>query len=469
MQIHLNDLYNLAKEDFDKERHEECIKKLNTILFMNPDNVACWMLMTNIYMKTKLLSLAELTLERVMYYHEHGKSKIPDKYLATVWNFHGYIATHRNDKDKAEEYFLKAVDASLEEDSDLYSNLGSLYVNRGLPATGLKWLDKGRKIDPDNNFIKWNSALCHLELGNYETGFKLYEAGFNTGDRVLRNYRQGDGPATPTWNGEGNCKVVVYGEQGIGDEILFSSMIPDLLKENVEVIIESHPRLANIFRNSFPCHVYGTRKDSVVGWLDIEKPDFQLSMCSLGKFYRKKLSDFPKHEGYLKPDPELKQFYKELLDSYGDKPKIGISWKGGTFNTMSKLRSLSLDSLSEILKQDATFISLQYTPLAKEESENHGIIHWQESVDNYDHTAALVSNLDLVISVCTSVIHLSGAMNIPCWVLTPSAPAWRYRVKGDDMPWYPSVKLFRQTDSWEPVIKTISGELCNLLAKNTAH
>ena len=139
-----------------------------------------------------------------------------------------------------------------------------------------------------------------------------------------------------------------------------------------------------------------------------------------------------------------------------------------------EVRSLELEMMLPILKQDAVFISLQYTPQEDEITafeEKHGIkIHqFPEAVYSslYDDTAGLVANLDLVITVCTSAVHLAGALGVPTWVMTPSRPAWRYRLDLDTMPWYANTILFRQavnSQDWEPVISEVAANLEVLLS-----
>jgi hypothetical protein len=147
--------------------------------------------------------------------------------------------------------------------------------------------------------------------------------------------------------------------------------------------------------------------------------------------------------------------------------KIGFSWQGGTVNTRSRLRSIPLDEWLPLLRQPGTrFISLQYGNVAPAiatlgQLGGSEVVHWQESIDDYDETAALVSALDLTISVCTSVIHLAGALGRPVLVLAPVGPEWRYGIAGHDMAWYPSVRIFRQRafGEWRPVIDDVAHHL----------
>jgi hypothetical protein len=147
--------------------------------------------------------------------------------------------------------------------------------------------------------------------------------------------------------------------------------------------------------------------------------------------------------------------------------RVGISWKGGTASTWGQLRSIALAELLPFLRrEDAVFVSLQYGASSTEieallQVAGMRVHHWQEAIDDYDETAALVSALDLVISVQTAVVHLAGALGKPVWAMVPAVAEWRYLQSGDTMPWYPSVRLFRQSraDDWKPVIDSVTTEL----------
>ncbi|HZC80885.1 MAG TPA: hypothetical protein VE222_04065, partial [Nitrospiraceae bacterium] len=150
--------------------------------------------------------------------------------------------------------------------------------------------------------------------------------------------------------------------------------------------------------------------------------------------------------------PEMRLQWRALLDSLGRKPKVGIAWTGGITETGKERRSLKLEQLLPILKQDAEFVSLQYldpTEELEQLEETHGIkVHnwsWANAYD-YDQTAALVAELDLVISVTTTVALTAGALGTECWVLVPQKPIWMYCTEGD-FPWF-DLKLFRQNGAW---------------------
>jgi hypothetical protein len=197
-------------------------------------------------------------------------------------------------------------------------------------------------------------------------------------------------------------------------------------------------------------------------------------MGSLPLYLRKREEDFPRHPGYLKADPARVAYWRQRLAGLGTGLKVGISWRGGTSKTRIRSRSIPLADWLPVLQQHGVdFVSLQYGDVADELEQlqqQHGIAlpHWQDAIDDYDETAALVSALDLVVSVCTAVIHLSGALGREVWILTPATPEWRYTFHGDSLPWYPSSRLYRQAviGEWSPVFHRVAAALQAKMAAN---
>jgi ADP-heptose:LPS heptosyltransferase len=353
--------------------------------------------------------------------------------------------------------------------ADIWCNLSTLHINNGDPEKGLTYAKKCLELNPEHADGAWNLSLINLELGKYEEGFGLYSAGFRTKNRLYRNY----GDKIKDWDGEKNKSIAVWGEQGLGDEILFSSMITDLQKVSKKVVFDCHPRLVSIFKESFPgVEVYGTRKDEYIEWpSDHQDINAKTAIGELGKFFRKDIKDFPS-KPYLKAPADKVEKFKEKLGKLGDKPKIGISWTGGYMKTRKDFRSIDLEKWKDIFKQDADFISLQYTPEAykviadMEDRFDVKIHHWPSAVESFDYgeTAGLVANLDLIITVNTSIHHLAGALGTPCWTLTPKAKAWRYFSPDKDnktIPWYPTVKQYQQKQhgNWQEVMDAVIKDL----------
>jgi len=361
------------------------------------------------------------------------------------------------DYDEAENYLRRALKSD-PENWRAMSNLALTYIHKCQPGLALEWAYKTIRYVPDDENIREIMGYAHLMMGQWEEGFGNYEYCVGSKIRAVRF------PQFPRWKG-GPCEtLIVQGEQGIGDEVSFASVIPSI-KEVGRVVLECDKRLEGLFRRSFDCEVYGTRGEKSPEWLATVGEAKQCLIGSLSTQYRKADGDFP-GTPYLVADPERRIQWRALLGSLGARPKVGIAWRGGRAHTRRKHRSLRLEELLPILRQDCDFISLEYqTPGVEIEEfeKKHGINirHWERAVQSrdYDDTAALVAELDLVISVQTAVVHLAGGLGKDTWVLVPRLPLWRYGLHVDNVPWYASVKLFRQKAEWAKPINKIAESL----------
>jgi tetratricopeptide (TPR) repeat protein len=346
------------------------------------------------------------------------------------------------------------------ERAKILSNLSGCHINEGRPERAIAYLDEALSIRPDLLSAQYNRGLAHLEAGNWRQGWIDYHAGFASGDRRTRRYRD-----IPEWDGSPGQRVIVWGEQGVGDEILFASCLPDLIAVSKRVIFDCHPRLVETFRRSFPgIEVHGTRKiQGELDWLDEVEADASVCLSSLPMYFRNRDEDFPGRR-FLKASREKMPF---LWTPRGK--RIGIAWAGGTKKTRQDLRSVPLEQWLPVLRAiDAHFFSLQYTASAAREvcelEEKTGIRvkHYPGLVEckDYDRTISFAASMDLVITVCTAMHHAANAVGTPTWTLVPSKPAWRYGSKGEL--WYRETnRFFRQAEgeTWEPVMARVADAL----------
>jgi tetratricopeptide (TPR) repeat protein len=368
---------------------------------------------------------------------------------AAIWHNIGKLYHEKQEDDKADEFFRKSLKCK----GDFYNaleGLGMTHLNRAEFGQAIEYCNRALAENPDAQEAKINRGMAYLALKRWREGWRDYNV--NVGkDKNRKEPIYGE---ETRWDGSKGKDVVVYGEQGIGDEISFASMIPDLIMDSKSVTIECDGRLEKLFERSFGVPTYGTRyhpekKGIIPAWRAEKKFDARVSMGQLAEFYRLKDSDFT-GEPYLKPNPQMAMQWRVLLDSLGDKPKIGISWTGGLPHTGQKRRSVTLDTYAPLFKSfDAEWVSLQYKEpeVASAESKYGVKIHdwdWGTRVFDYDQTCALISQLDLVISVCTTVVHAAGGLGKECWCLVPAHPMWRYLRDGEWFPWARSVKLYRQ-------------------------
>lgn len=374
----------------------------------------------------------------------YDRASVLDPERPEIWNNLGCALIYI-DRERAKKCFLKAWQYD-KKDVIAIANMVSIEAGAGEHKRALAWADKALEIDPFNKDALYNSALSMLAEGSWKEGWERYRVSLGNRFREPRNYHQG--METPRWPGKGGT-VVIYGEQGLGDEIMFASMIDRAVKNADRVIIDCDEKLKGLFQRSFPeTTVYGTRWSEGVTWPPKEGVTHRMEIGGLGELYAPQ----PFRRGaYLKPCPQRKLQYKALLKSMDKKTlKVGIAWNAGSRTTEGARRSLTVEQLKPILDvKGVEFISLEYKNPA--EAIAGTTIHhfpWATLTRDYDDTAALVSELDLVIAPTTTVVDLCGSLGKECWVIAPECPPWRYWGDTDQMYFYKSVKVFRKDGRW---------------------
>jgi ADP-heptose:LPS heptosyltransferase len=247
--------------------------------------------------------------------------------------------------------------------------------------------------------------------------------------------------------------LLVHSEQGLGDAILFASCLPELQSRCAKVIVETPVRLARLFRRSFPwADVVGHEQtDNSSGWLGSHASvQRQIPIGSLPFHFRKTNEDFPSRAGYLLADPQAVADWRCKI-SDGQRRTIGISWRGGLALTAKFQRSLELETLARALAtMDVALVNLQYGETDSEIQQlakATGIeLHpGLSGLADLDDLAALTSACDGVITVCSTLAHLAGALGMPGLVLVPTIANWRYGAGGTRSVWYPNLELARQS------------------------
>lgn len=280
----------------------------------------------------------------------------------------------------------------------------------------------------------------------------------------------------PQWNGEPlrGRGIVVLAEQGLGDQVMFASCLPDLLAANPRrVVVEAIDRVAATLARSFQeCEVVATKQNRDLQWMTaFEGIDLFVPLADLPRFFRRSVGAFP-GTPYLKADPARVEHWKLRLAEIGPRPWLGVSWRGGTPSTRKKLRTMDPLSLApHIRARQATWVSLQYgdvgSALSGLAQEGATLAHWPEAIANLDEFAALIAALDAVITVCNTTVHYAGGLGKPVWVLAPEVPEWRYGLAGRAMPWYGSARVLRQPafGEWEPILAQAVDEAMTFLSE----
>jgi tetratricopeptide (TPR) repeat protein len=356
--------------------------------------------------------------------------------------------------------------------AEAYANIGSLFRDQNWLRASMIMYDKALDLDSKRLEYRIKRGLVALPIGELATGWDDYEFRFFND---LQAYARR--PAPPQyWKGEDVCDhtIFVWPEQGLGEQILFGSLLPDLIARSGKVYIESKPRLARVFARSFPNAVILPRENDNDAVEPPADADRQIPLASLGGFFRRSFQEFPKHTRYLKADPEktakIRARYQNMASG---RPIVGLSWRSKNEH-LGSAKSAALVSWREILRMpDVWFVNLQYgdcrSDLAAAKAELGIEIYQDPEVDamgDLDDFFAQVAALDLVISTSNTTVHVAGALNVNCWVLLPHGVGtlWYWFADREDSPWYPSLRLFRQTelngDSWyDEIQRRVAAEL----------
>jgi tetratricopeptide (TPR) repeat protein len=365
--------------------------------------------------------------------------------------------------------FESAVRRSSQPGRLLLLNLGTAYQFSGRFDDAQRMFSRVMAEHPYDHSSRWYLCQLDLSLCRWQEGWFNYSSRFAARAATYRPtpFKPWDGSAAPA------DVLLILADEGIGDEILYASCFADAARLVRHLVIECEPRLEGLFKRSFTeATVIPSRREVDNAWLvDAPKPNWHIPSGNLPGLFRRADSSFPNHTGYLAADPARVEYWRtRLAQDLGPGLKVGISWRGGTVKTRARARTLSPEHFGPILSVPGVhFVSLQYGDYASELASLrafHGVdIHdYPEAIADYDETAALVVALELVVTVCTAVVHLAGALGKPVWILTPLSPGWRYTANRTSMPWYPSSRIFRQRhyDEWLPVCREVSDELTQL-------
>jgi tetratricopeptide (TPR) repeat protein len=347
--------------------------------------------------------------------------------------------------------------------AEALSNLGVTLHELKRLEEALVSFDRALEVRPDYAEAHCNGALCRLLVGNFDHGWEKNEWRWET--EQLRKERRNF--AQPLWLGskeiEGK-KILLHGEQGFGDSIQFCRYVPLVAERAAQVILEV-PEALHELMGTLNCSIQMVSRGEPLPQFDMHCP-----LLSLPLAFRTRLESIPSATPYLRALPQAATRWTARLGTK-DRARVGLVWSGRPGHKNDHNRSLKLSALLPLLDVDAVFVSLQQDVRADDATvlkDCDDIFHFGDELKNFSDTAALISNLDLVISVDTSVAHLAGALAKPVWVLLPFVPDWRWLLDRNDSPWYPTARLFRQdhTRTWDDVILRVRRALHDFTAIN---
>jgi tetratricopeptide (TPR) repeat protein/ADP-heptose:LPS heptosyltransferase len=436
------------------ERFEEALAKLNLCDELKPDHLPT--------IQSKAWALYKLArFEAAMSEDERARAlnpvdgEIPNNIGAAMCRLGRY------------EDALAQFDRALQTQPNFVGALN----NKALALTELRRFDDAiatyrrvKKIEPANAEADWHVSLIQLLRGDYESGWRGREARWNVaslpGTAAYPKFSQ------PMWRGGQSLAgktILVCADEGMGDTIQFVRYLPMLADQGARVILlPQEPLYPLLAKQPGISQCLPNLRGGLPPF------DFHCPIMSLPLAFGTRLETIPASASYLpQPDEARIRTWEDRL-GHRDRPRIGLVWSGSLGHRNDHNRSIRLQTFSCLIVPGATFVSLQTDPRPDDElflRERTDIIDHTRHLTDFAETAALVSCLDLVITVDTSVAHLAAALGRPTWILLPAVPDWRWLLDRKDSPWYPTVRLFRQTAarSYEPVLDRIQAELKSLI------
>jgi tetratricopeptide (TPR) repeat protein len=446
-----NNLGNMLK---DLKRFDDALSNYDKAIALRPDYAEA------LYNRGNVLKESSRLEEAIASYNQAIAAK-PN--AAEVYNNRGNVLKTLNRFDEALASYEQAI--ALQPGP---SNLAVVLNNRGLVLHEFRRFEdeiasynEAIVIRDDYPEPVANRGLIQLLLGEYQSGWVDYELRWKIANFPSRRPAELD---APIWHGEdlSDRHLLVYAEQGLGDTIQFSRYFQRLTERNCRATFIAPAPLVSLLQSSFSkLRIL----EDVADLKEVGDVDFQLPLLSLPHRFGTELSSIPNTTPYLKAKPERQAYWAHRVESKDF--KIGLVWSGNPKQKDDARRSIELRAMLGLLHVDAAFISLQKEVRAADAAllkDRKDILHFGEQQKDFSDTAAIISHLDLVISVDTSVAHLAGALGKPVWVLLPFVPDWRWLLEREDSPWYPTARLFRQPQrgDWAAVLAKVKHELSSL-------
>jgi tetratricopeptide (TPR) repeat protein len=375
------------------------------------------------------------------------------------------ISLHGLDRFEESKEALRKSIAIRPQAPEAYSNLGVAYQSCGELADAIHWYRKAIAVRESYAEAHFNLALLLLMTSEFEDGWREYEwrwrvPGFPS---PTRNFKQ------PQWDGspapQGGGTLLLHTEQGLGDAIQFARYIPLIRNRGWNVVLECQAPLVRLMEDAENLSVRAIPRALTAGAPEVAF-DTHIPAASLPLVLHELDPRTPTlpTEPYLRARPELREVWRQRIEAAGPGLRVGLAWAGSPTHKNDRNRSVPLSIFAPLARPDVKFFSLQLgngADQAKNPPPGMDLIDLTAHITDMADTAAFVSELDLIISVDTALVHLTGALGRPTWVMIPFIPDFRWLMDRDDTPLYPSLRLFRQARAkiWDDVIVRLSEAL----------
>jgi tetratricopeptide (TPR) repeat protein len=396
----------------------------------------------------------------------------PYRDCAELWHTYG-ISCYRLDQfDTARQSYERALQIN-PKIAEVHNTYGFLLKDMGLHHEAQAAFEQALVLDPANACATLNLGMVQLTLGDFASGWDNYEARWTgSAESLLDVLKPGQYPI-PQWQGETDTRdrcLLVIAEQGFGDTFQFSRYLPELSTRFKRVAFVCSAPTARLMEWSYSEHVVLLTHLPV----DYSQWDWQVPLMSVPRALKTRLETIPNATPYLRvPKPAQHHWRDRLQKASAHKLKVGIAWAGRQSHQYDARRSLALAQLTPVLlTPNVTWVSLQKwgSPESLPTSVSQlDWLDWTTELMDFADTAALVANLDLVISVDSAMVHLAASLDKPVWMLNRFDADWRWLKSRVDSPWYPSLRLFNQPQfgDWLPVIDAVAAELGQIVVSET--
>ena len=334
-----------------------------------------------------------------------------------------------------------------------FNNYGNVLREIGQPQRAIPFLQHALVLQPDNPTAQFNLAVSYLIQGDYARGWPAYECRWNY------EHLAGTQPqfAQPRWAGQDlrDRAILVIGEQGHGDNIQFMRFLFNLHAAGARVLFQVTDGLIPMMSGSNVVHWVGRYTDTPPEF------DYWIPIMSLPGVLGITIENLPKQVNYLNAHQDLFQQWQQRLGPK-KRMRVGFCWSGRKDNWLNTHKGMPFDQMMALVQNNPTYewINLQVDASPEEDAvlAALGVTRYPGTIGSFADTAALIAHMDVVLSVDTSIAHLSAALGRPTWLmLNWFAPCWRWMLNRDSSPWYSSMRIFRQPaqDDWTSVTKKI--------------
>jgi len=436
---------NLGNLFQDKKELENAIISYQKVIQINPNFAGAY------YNLGVVLQEKDLLEEAVSAYQ---KAVQLNPQYADAYHDLGYVFQMKGQFDKAIECYQKVLDLNPEM-LDAHNNLGRAYQGQKKINEAIVSYRRAIDMNPDFAEAHCNLSMALLLTGNFRQGWPEYEWRWKLGDRSRYDFYQ------PRWTGFDimGRTLFLYAEQGLGDTLQFIRYASLASDRGARVIVECQKELKSLIEQVKGIEQVITREDPIPEF------DFHCPLLSLPMVFDTGLENIPSDIPYITTDQVIIEKWHEKFRDRDSRLKMGLVWSGNPKYKADRTRSFELLTFSPLANlKDITFYSLQKGEASKQTKnlpDGMDLVDFMDEVTDFADTTGLIMNLDLIISVDTSVAHLAGAMGKTVWTLLPFAPDWRWMLDREDSPWYPTMRLYRQPSfgDWNPLMDRLVKDL----------